>query len=284
MIARSSIRKTRPRALPGAVFVCAFWIGNVWAGPETWAERARGVANVLTGDTLAVEGMAEVRLAGVRAPYGKTDTFAAPFAAEARDGLTQLVRGHQVSVRPIAAAEDREGATRAHVLRDDGLWLQAELVKRGLVRVALSADSADFGDELLALERDARAAQRGLWALNAYAVRDAGDRARLNRDIGTYQLIAGAVTSTARRGDEIYLNFGNDYREDMTAMIPRETWTAFNKLKPLTLIGRKIQVRGWVMRQNGPAVMLTAPALLEVLDAPPKDETTAPKRRTRKKT
>lgn len=267
MISRHSIRLKRPRALPGAVFVCAFWIGAALAGPEDLTERARGTATVLTGDTLAIDGFPEVRLAGVRAPYGRAETFGAPFAADSRDGLAQLLSGHQVSIRPIAVPEDREGAVRAQVLRDDGLWLQGELVQRGLVRVALSADSADFGDELLALEREARAAKRGLWALNAYAVRAASDLDRVNRDVGTYQLIAGTVASTARRGDQIYLNFGADYREDMTAMIPREAWTAFNKIKPLALTGRKIQVRGWVMRQNGPAVMLTTPALLEVLDA-----------------
>jgi endonuclease YncB( thermonuclease family) len=228
-------------------------------------ERLRGTATAVTGDTLTIAGT-EVRLAGVRAPHGRTEVFAAPYASAARDILARLLAGHMVSARAIPAAEDRTGRLRAHVLRDDGLWLQSELLKRGAVRVSLSADTAEFGDELLEIEADAREAGHGLWRLDAYAVRDATDLARLNRDVGTYQIIAGTVTSTARRGDDMYLNFGDDYRSDMTAIIPREVWSAFRSLKPLSLTGQRVQVRGWLMRRNGPAVELTAPALLELLE------------------
>jgi endonuclease YncB( thermonuclease family) len=231
-------------------------------------ERARGNATAVTGDSLRLDTAPddEVHLAGVLAPQGRLNTFAAPFATAAHNGLAEVLNGHTVSVLAAEGAVDRRGHIHAQLRRDDGLWIQADLVRRGLVRVAATADSADFVSTLLLLERAARDQRKGLWSLDVYAVRDADDLTQLNRDVGTYQLVAGTVANTARRGDQIYLNFGDDYRTDMTVEIPRDAWPRFTKLKPQMLTGRHIQVRGWLMRHNGPALVLTAPALLEVLD------------------
>ena len=298
MSLRLTIIAIRPRALLGAVFFCAVGIAVAAdAAPKsrkipaddpepaaamlaTLPEQAHGAATALTGDSLRV-GSDEVHLAGILAPQGRTETFAAPFATAARDALRDLLSGHTVSARAPDSAVDRRGHLRAQMLRDDGLWLQADLVRRGLARVAATADAAnadtanvdtakvDTGSlaiELLALERTARAAHRGLWSLSIYAVREADDLARLNRDVGSYQVIAGRVANTARRGDVLYLNFGDDYRTDLTVEIPREAWPRFTKLKPQLLTGQRVQVRGWLMRHNGPAITLTVPALLEVVE------------------
>jgi endonuclease YncB( thermonuclease family) len=268
MIRLAPSRRSRPRVLPGAVFVCALLrAATILAGPESLPERLNGPAEAVTGDRLRIADLPQdVRLAGILAPQGRDDPLRAPFARAARDGLERLLAGRTVSLRVTATAEDRAGRLRAHVLRDDGLWLQAELVRRGLVRVAAAADAAEFVDDLLVLEAEARKADRGLWALPAYRVRDAADVRRLDSDIGSYQLVAGTVVAAARRGDAIYLDFGEDYRSDMTAIIPRDAWPRFNALKPLGLAGKRIRVRGWLMRRGGPAVELTVPAFLERLD------------------
>ncbi len=260
--------ETRPRVLPGAVFICVLLsAGGALADPATLTEVGRGKATAVTGDHLRVDGVeSEIVLAGIVAPRGRIEPFAAPLADEARDALAALLAGRTVSVRPIAEASDRAGRLRAHLLRDDGLWVAAELLRQGFARVALNADTDDAGADLLAAEADARKARRGLWAHPAYAPHAAEDADQLNRDVGTFQIVAGAVTSTARRGDFMYLNFGADYRDDVTVVIPRDAWTSFRKMRPLTLTGKRIEARGWVVRHNGPEIEVRSPALLNVLD------------------
>jgi hypothetical protein len=138
------------------------------------------------------------------------------------------------------------------------------MLRQGFARVALSPDTALLSDELLAAERAAAIAHRGVWAQPAYALRNAADATRLSRDIGTFQVIEGDVVSTARRGDDIFLNFGKDYRHDVTAVIPRAAWPSFRSAKPMSLTGKHVQFRGWIVRHNGPEIELTVPALLIV--------------------
>ncbi|TAL00694.1 MAG: thermonuclease family protein [Rhodospirillaceae bacterium] len=248
---------------------------SAWAGPETLPETALGaVSVVIDGDTVRIDGVAgDIRLAGILAPQtrpGHDDTATA--ATQARDGLAALVAGHEVSVRSLPVTTDRDGRVLAHLIRDDGLWLQAELIRRGLARVAVNADTAMFAPDLLALEDEARRAGRGLWSDPAFAVRAAADTSRLFRDAGTFQIVDGHVANASRHGDVIYLDFGDqdqdkDHR-DFAAAIPRASWPQFStaNLKPLTLAGRHVRVRGWITRHHGPAMEITHPAMIEVLE------------------
>ena len=121
---------------------------------------------------------------------------------------------------------------------------------------------------LLAREDEARRAKRGLWADDAFAVRAADDMARLEQDAGTFQIVQGRIVSAQRRSNTVYLDFGADYRSDFTVMIPKDALPAFTAagVKPVKLAGRTVRVRGWVSRFNGPAVEVTGPAGLEILD------------------
>ena len=282
MIVAARTNDKRPRVRPGAVFistlvpVLALVLGHhaAAAGPEDLVETQRATAvAAVTGDTLKLDGIPnEVRLAGIQTPRGRAGrTGMVPFAAAAQEGLAGLVLGHVLSLRSLPVSEDRDGRLRAEVLRDDGLWLQAEMVRRGLARVAISTDTALFAETLLGLERDARTRRRGLWSHPAYTVRSATDIDRLSRDIGTFQLVVGRIVGASKRGDTIYLDFDDDYRSDFTATIPRDAWSLFAKvrIKPLALTGRQVQVRGWIARRNGPALEIVHPAALELLDDAP---------------
>src|SRR3546814_9669358 len=70
----------------------------------------------------------------------------------------------------------------------EGVWVQGEMLRRGMARVYTFADNRALVAEMLALEREARAARRGIWGHPFYAVRrhDA-----LDRHIGTFQLVEG---------------------------------------------------------------------------------------------
>lgn len=115
------------------------------------------VDRVIDGDSVRVSlgsQQLEVRLGGIDAPE-----YQQPFGEEAKDTLTKLVSNQ--AVRLVAQEKDRYGRTVALLVRaDDGLDINAELVRQGVAWV-----HPKFGDpRWFLLERQARAAQRGLWS------------------------------------------------------------------------------------------------------------------------
>jgi endonuclease YncB( thermonuclease family) len=240
------------------------------AGPETLAVAGRGAVTVVgDGALVTVEGIpGTVRLAAIQipglAPRRKGEPSA--FEQKAYAALKGLVENRQVTVHVLPVARDRGGRTLAHLIRDDGVWIEAELVRAGLALVAPTTDTEMFAADLLAIEQDARAHGRGMWADEVFAARQA-DAPRLAHDTASYRVVEGRVLETARRGDNIYLNFGADYRTDFTVTIPRTSLAAFAAygIKPQDLTGQKVRVRGWITQYRGPAMELTTPAALEVL-------------------
>ena len=75
---------------------------------------------------------------------------------------------------------------------------------------------------MLALERDARQAQRGIWALPYYAIRNPYVET-LNDQLGTFQLIEGRFVDAADFKGKVYLNFGSDWRTDFTISISKKS-------------------------------------------------------------
>jgi endonuclease YncB( thermonuclease family) len=232
------------------------------------------VAQVIDGDTLVLEpgsaGRREVRLVGIQAPKLPLDRpgFEAwPLAEEARQALADLVLGRAVTLDYTGRATDRHRRLLAHVNRDDGLWIQGDMLTRGLARVYTFADNRERAAAMLDLEGQARAARRGLWADPSYGIRQA-DGLR-QADIGTFQLVEGQVLKTARVKDRVYLNYGADWRSDFTVSIRARDLDLFDKarLAPLGLKGRTLRVRGWLEERNGPAIEASHPEQIEVLPA-----------------
>ena len=190
---------------------------------------------------------ADVKLADVRLLEG-----AAPFveAFLARPGLR---------FEPEPARLDRHGRRLAHIFSGP-LWLQRELVARGLAAVAPPLVSRERALALLRLERRARISEPGLWERNEARI-TAADRARSVLD--RFAIVEGRVLSVARGFRSNFVNFGEDWREDFTIYLKRGRISrAFPRE---SLEGRRIRVRGWVLYSNGPAIDLADPLYLEVL-------------------
>lgn len=124
------------------------------------APRGLSVAAVHDGDSLALRGghgkRIEVRLAGIDSPeHGQ------PWGDESRAALRELVSGKRVRLE--AEDTDRYGRTVARVFVGE-LDVNEELVRRGDAWVYRRFAS---DERLFALEKEARAAKRGLWALPA---------------------------------------------------------------------------------------------------------------------
>ncbi len=150
-------------------------------------------------------------------------------------------------------------------MRDDGLWLQEELLCRGLARVYTFPDNRQLAPELFVAERAARAAHRGMWAEPACAVRTV-DPARLANDIGAFHIVEGRIAGTAKVRGRVYLNFGEDFRSDFTATISPNAVPLFTKAKldPLALKDKVVRVRGYLRNYNGPVIDITHPEQIEI--------------------
>jgi len=121
------------------------------------------VRSVIDGDTIDVATFGRVRLLGIDAPeIGRGFDTAAPFGREAKDRLASLVLHHWVRLEQEGAALDSYNRHLAYVVREDGLFVNAALVRDGLARVTARTPLTRL-DELKRAEAEAQAFRRGMW-------------------------------------------------------------------------------------------------------------------------
>lgn len=212
------------------------------------------VTSVRDGRTLLLADGRELRLAAIEAG----DDGAALQALAAGASL-RLARLDDV-------AQDRYGRLIAFAYAGDAAQsLQERLLELGQARVSARIGDKPCAEGLLALEKAARTAKRGLWADPNFAPLAAENLARLSADRGRFVLIEGKVLSVRESGATIYVNFGRRWTRDFSATIPRRLKAAFTNagVEPKGLEGRRIRVRGWLERRAGPTVDVTAPEQIE---------------------
>lgn len=237
--------------------------------PRGLAAGAPGaVTSVTDGDTLELGDGRVVRLVGIQAPklpLGRPGFPTWPLAPESSATLSTLTQGRGLTPYFGGTREDRHGRVLAHLVREDGLWLQGEMLARGMARVYTFEDNRAIAAAMYALEGEARAARRGIWAHPYYRVLADGEA---DRHIGTFQLVEGRVLNAALVRGQGYLNFGADWRTDFTVAVPKRALatfrTAFGR-KLERIEGQRIRVRGWLRRFNGPMIEATHPEQIEVL-------------------
>lgn len=256
-----------------AIVVIFFWpYASVQAAPPDALELGPVgvVTTVVDGDTVRIKGTdADIRLVGIQAPklpLGRKNFKTWPLAEESQQALEDLVKNRSVTLRLAPVARDRNGRILAHLVRDDGLWVQGEMLRAGFARVYTFPDNRKLAVEMLALETQARNANRGIWANDFYKVRDALSPT-LKNEAGTFQVVAGIVKETAKTKDRMYVNFGDDYRTDFTVSVEKADWPQFKaaKLDVLALKGAHIEVRGWIVSRNGPTIEATHPEQIILL-------------------
>ena len=254
--------------------LCAGALAVLLAALPAGAEDASSrVVEVIDGDTLRidppVDGRVEVRLAGIhgiKPPLDRPPDRPWPLAVEAIRFLAEMTEGQAVRFVPAQRPVDRYGRLVAQAYLADGRWLQGELLGAGLARVATGPDSRERAAEMLAKEAEARATRLAAWASPVYAV---ASPTTVRDRIGSFAVVEGDVVAARRVKDRVYLNFGQDWRDDFTVTIAAAALPLFARsgLDPLALDGQRIRVRGWVERYNGPAIEATHPEQIEVLGA-----------------
>ena len=121
------------------------------------------VRSVIDGDTIDVATVGRVRLLGIDAPeIGRGFDTSAPFGREARERLTAMILHRWVRLEREGAAFDMHDRHLAYVMTEDGLFVNAVLVREGLARVSARLPLTRL-QELQRAESEARASRRGMW-------------------------------------------------------------------------------------------------------------------------
>jgi endonuclease YncB( thermonuclease family) len=225
-------------------------------GPD---ESAGIVRAVVEARTLLLEDGRRVALDGIEVPD----------ASAAEKSLTARLVGKPVTLR-AEAKTDRHGRLRAFVFsRAAGLEasVQHDMVLSGLARAAPLGGGTACAAELLAREREARGAGRGLWADSRNAVRRADDPASILEARGHMAVVEGRVLSVRESGGTIYVNFGRRWSQDFTVTIAKRSERVFSAsgLPPKGLERRQVRVRGWIEERGGPWIEATSPEQIEIV-------------------
>lgn len=259
-------------------FLPAFLLAIFWAHvsfAETTcllSEAAVGtVVHVIDGQTLRLDDGVDVRLIGALAPDTHSVQGNGPlarYARSARQHLAALVGGKSVQLRTSRRSHDRYRRLLAQAFVRDGenlIWVQQDLVRRGLARAyTLPGQDACLAD-LLQAERAARRLQQGIWATAAYRVRDASRPWEISRLQGRFAIVSGRVRRAALVRRVLYLNFGRDWKRDFTVKISKAVARrAKRTLADLrSLEGQNVRVRGWVTWRNGPMIEVSSLSEIE---------------------
>lgn len=125
---------------------------------------AQRVRNVIDGDTITVSGIGVVRLIGVDAPE-KTGGYRAsePFGDEATRFMRNLIEGKIVKLEYDGDRMDKYHRTLAYVTLEDGTFVNEAIIKAGWAETYRRFTYVRK-PILLAAEREARTAHRGMWA------------------------------------------------------------------------------------------------------------------------
>ena len=202
-----------------------------------------------------------VLLEGIRLPGA--DRPSGAIASAALDALRALATKETLTLTVTEPQRDRYDRLHAQAFGD--VWLQTELLRRGLARVSIAPDRQECSPDFYEAEVEARNARRGLWALPEFAVRQAG---ALSAPAGSFQVVEGRVLNVASHDGRVFLDFNSDYRKGFSATIAPEDRKAFRDSDPALedLAGHEVRLRGIVENFGGrPEIALSNPRQVELL-------------------
>lgn len=171
VVPRGMLKKVLDGLMPGLLLAAVAVPVQAQRDPSVSYRLSGTVEHVLDGDTLRLDARARrermVRLASVDAPEGSTPGRPGqPFAQASKRMLADLAQGRRVTA--ACYETDAYGRDICDVSLADGISLNREMVRAGMAWANMEGRGKYLRDPVLpALQQDARAARRGLWAQDA---------------------------------------------------------------------------------------------------------------------
>jgi hypothetical protein len=174
----------------------------------------------------------------------------------------------------------------AHIVTSRGVWVQQELISKGLAWAFVSDTGLQTVGVLKQAEESARARHLGFWRIPAYAVKTPGN---IKDFANSYQIVEGRILNMyiSQRTYITYLYFGKDFRTDFVVRFRANDTSAYKGNKglrdkdPVLLQwkGHLVRVRGWVSiedESDRPVMDLTHREQLDILPEPVQQQSEQP--------
>ena len=162
--------------------------------------------------------------------------------------------------------KDVYGQFTGDIHDEDGLCLQEHLLENGLAIAYIDNDEYHDAESYIESEKKARLARKNIWSQKVtLSAEEAVDQ--LSRISGSFQIIEGTITSASKHKKTLYLNFGENWKEDMTISVPLSYCKTLAKysIDCNSLVGKKVRIRGIVSSYFGPIVECLHRWQLEIL-------------------
>jgi micrococcal nuclease len=217
--------------------------------PEGMQIIANGtITEVLKSDMIMLDNNRRFRLDNILVPpYEELEAVDALKKAFLNEAVT-LYSYHDENT-----AFDRYGLPLAHVVTEKGVWVQKDLVSKGLAWAFSSKGSEKMVDLLKQLEEKARAEQKGFWKNPAYAIKSPEN---IGDYKNSYQILEGKIVSVSVNPRFIYFNFSKEWKTGLAARVASpefDSWfytpgeeTRVPEASPEYWKGRVVRIRGWV--------------------------------------
>jgi endonuclease YncB( thermonuclease family) len=228
------------------------------------------VVRIVDAATLVLNDERTLRLVDIDVPPRGA------IAAQAKAALAALIDGQTLTLKFAGDPKDRQGRVLAELYAGER-WVQGELLRRGLARVAGTAGERIGIPEMLALERQARRYRRGLWADPAAAIvsaAEAGSRA------GSFALVTGTVAGMVGNANGIVLFFGADQHSGLALTFAPDIVKLCRDagIDPAALPGKTLLTRGYIDGTRRPTIAITFPEQIELVkNVAARQKKTAPK-------
>ena len=233
------------------------------------------VETIIDGLTILLKDKRIIRLASVEIPHfatrdNRVETQSLQFLQQILPQGTEITlyqtRG------PKLGRLNRMEHPLAHIVfqetaKDQEVWVQGLLLSRGLARAFPSHHNPEMSKQLYLWESYGRQSNAGLWAKNYHPILTIEET---HDNLNQHHVVEGIVQSVASVRNNVYLNFGADWKKDFTIMIPSAIRRAFSKdnIDLRDLQNQSIRVRGWLRSYNGPFLELHHKSHLEILETP----------------
>jgi micrococcal nuclease len=210
----------------------------------------------------------------------------------AMDELNKLVLGKLVTilVYPNPDEKPQHGLPAVQVITDKNVWVQEDLVAKGLAWAYSSDTNEQMIYPLKVVEDNARIQKVGFWKDPVYAIKTPST---VKNFMNSYQIVEGKILSTnVRASGTTFLNFGKNWKTDFEvrvkgsndflglvndprapknkkALTKEEAEVQNRGFNPQQWEGRIVRVRGWVHGSDGPMIDLAHREQIDFIDGPP---------------
>lgn len=168
---------------------------------------------------------------------------------------------------PGVGLTDKQGNLTGHIVTEDNIWVQGDLVLKGLAWADSTPKNRDLVVKLYQFESLARTNKSGFWSSPGFAIRNGKN---VEDQINTFQVVEDNIKAARVKGNDFYFGFGDNPATDFTVIMNSTLASYFRRpnggaYQAGDWQGQRIRVRGWVENSSGPLIKITHPEQLEFI-------------------